>query len=143
MHKAPGGSAAFLTAEAGVDAYASVQNETSTGVAVPVRRVAGADPGALLLTDATSGGGGLEVDLTETDVYYFAPQKAFGSDGGLWIALMSPAAIERAARDQGDRAATSRSSSTWSRRSSSPAWSRPTTPRRWRPSSWPPSRSTG
>jgi phosphoserine aminotransferase len=97
VYKAPGGSAAFLTAEAGVDVYASVKNETSTGVAVPVRRVAGADDGALLLTDATSGAGGLEVDLTETDVYYFAPQKAFGSDGGLWIALMSPAALGRAA----------------------------------------------
>jgi phosphoserine aminotransferase len=97
IRKAPGGSAAFLTAEAGVDVYASVHNETSTGVAVPVRRVDGADPGALLLTDATSGAGGLDVDLTQTDVYYFAPQKAFGSDGGLWIALMSPAALERAA----------------------------------------------
>ena len=96
VHKAPGGSAAFLTAEAGVDTYASVHNETSTGVAVPVRRVDGADPGALLLTDATSGGGSLEVDLTETDVYYLAPQKALGSDGGIWLALMSPAAIERA-----------------------------------------------
>ena len=64
---------------------------------MPVRRVAGADEGALLLTDATSGAGALEVDLTQTDVYYFAPQKAFGSDGGLWIALLSPAALERAA----------------------------------------------
>ena len=97
VHKAPGGAAAFLSAKAGVDVYASVQNETSTGVAVPVRRVQGADPGALLLTDATSGAGGLDVDLTETDAYYFAPQKAFGSDGGLWIALLSPAALERAA----------------------------------------------
>jgi phosphoserine aminotransferase len=97
VRKAPGGSAAFLTAEPGVDVYASVHNETSTGVSVPVRRVEGADPGALLLTDATSGAGGLDVDLTETDVYYFAPQKAFGSDGGLWIALMSPAALDRAA----------------------------------------------
>jgi phosphoserine aminotransferase len=96
VHKAPGGQAAFLTAEAGVDVYASVQNETSTGVAVPVQRVAGADEGALLLTDATSGGGSLNVDLTETDVYYLAPQKALGSDGGIWLALMSPAAIERA-----------------------------------------------
>jgi phosphoserine aminotransferase len=96
VHKAPGGAAAFLTAEAGVDVYASVQNETSTGVAVPVRRVTGADDGALLLTDATSGGGSLDVDLTETDVYYLAPQKALGSDGGIWLALMSPAAIERA-----------------------------------------------
>lgn len=96
VHDAPGGSAAYLRAEAGVDAYASVHNETSTGVAVPVKRVAGADPGALLLTDATSGGGSLDVDLSQTDVYYLAPQKAFGSDGGLWMALLSPAAIERA-----------------------------------------------
>ncbi|GIF05364.1 phosphoserine transaminase [Actinoplanes siamensis] len=96
VHKAPGGQAAFLTAEAGVDVYASVHNETSTGVAVPVRRVAGADEGALVLTDATSGGGSLDVDLRETDVYYLAPQKALGSDGGIWLALMSPAAIERA-----------------------------------------------
>jgi phosphoserine aminotransferase len=96
VRSAPGGSAAYLTAEQGVDVYASVHNETSTGVAVPVRRVAGADPGALLLTDATSGGGSLDVDLTETDVYYLAPQKALGSDGGIWLALMSPAAIDRA-----------------------------------------------
>jgi phosphoserine aminotransferase len=96
VHKAPGGQAAFLTAEAGVDVYASVHNETSTGVAVPVRRVEGADPGALLLTDATSGGCSLDVDLRETDVYYLAPQKGLGSDGGIWLALMSPAAIERA-----------------------------------------------
>jgi phosphoserine aminotransferase len=96
VHKAPGGSAAYLTAEAGVDVYATVQNETSTGVAVPVRRVAGADAGALLLVDATSGGGSLDVDLHETDVYYLAPQKALGSDGGIWLALMSPAALDRA-----------------------------------------------
>jgi phosphoserine aminotransferase len=96
VHTAPGGSAAYLTAEPHVDAYASVHNETSTGVAVPVKRVAGADPGALLLIDATSGGGSLDVDLAETDVYYLAPQKALGSDGGIWLALMSPAAIERA-----------------------------------------------
>jgi len=97
VREAPGGQAAFLSAEAGVDVYGSVHNETSTGVAVPVQRVAGADPGALLLTDATSGAGALDVDLTQTDAYYFAPQKAFGSDGGLWIALLSPAALERAA----------------------------------------------
>jgi phosphoserine aminotransferase len=96
VHTAPGGQAAFLTAEAGADVYASVQNETSTGVAVPVERVDGADEGALLLTDATSGGGSLDVDLTQTDAYYLAPQKALGSDGGIWLALMSPAAIERA-----------------------------------------------
>jgi phosphoserine aminotransferase len=96
VHCAPGGSAPRLVAEAGVDAYCTPQNETSTGVAIPVRRVADADPGALMLTDATSGAGGLDVDLTETDVYYFAPQKCFGSDGGLWLALMSPAALARA-----------------------------------------------
>jgi phosphoserine aminotransferase len=90
------GSAPALRAEAGVDAYCTPQNETSTGVAVPVKRVVGADRGALMLHDATSGAGGLDVDLAETDVYYFAPQKCFGSDGGLWIALLSPAAIARA-----------------------------------------------
>jgi len=84
-------------AEAGVDAYALTHNETSTGVAMPVSRVAGADPGALVVADATSGAGGLPVSVSEADVYYFAPQKCFAADGGLWIALMSPAALERAA----------------------------------------------
>ena len=83
-------------AVAGVDTYAWAHNETSTGVMVPVERVAGADEGALVLIDATSGAGGLPVDIAQTDTYYFAPQKTFGSDGGLWVALMSPAAIERA-----------------------------------------------
>ncbi|MGZ4593501.1 MAG: phosphoserine transaminase, partial [Actinomycetes bacterium] len=87
-------------AEAGVDVYALTHNETSTGVAMPIRRVVGADEGALVLVDATSGAGGLPVDVRETDVYYFAPQKSFASDGGLWLALMSPAAIERVARIQ-------------------------------------------
>jgi phosphoserine aminotransferase len=65
----------------------------------PVARPAGTTPDdALVLVDATSGAGGLPVDLTECDVYYFAPQKSFASDGGLWIAIMSPAALERAAR---------------------------------------------
>jgi phosphoserine aminotransferase len=90
------GSAPTLAAESGVDAYATPHNETSTGVAVPVRRVAGADPGALMLHDATSAAGGLAVRVSESDVYYFAPQKGLASDGGLWIALMSPAAIARA-----------------------------------------------
>ncbi|MEU7647386.1 phosphoserine transaminase [Streptomyces huasconensis] len=85
-------------AEAGVDVYAFTHNETSTGVAAPVKRVAGADEGSLVLVDATSGAGGLPVDITETDVYYFAPQKSFASDGGLWIGVFSPAAIERAER---------------------------------------------
>lgn len=85
-------------ATAGVDTYAWAHNETSTGVMVPVRRPEGIDDGALVLVDATSGAGGLPVDVAQTDVYYFAPQKGFASDGGLWIALMSPAAIERARR---------------------------------------------
>jgi len=84
--------------EQGVDVYALTHNETSTGVAMPLRRVPGADDGALVLVDATSGAGGLPVDITETDVYYFAPQKSFAADGGLWIAVFSPAAIERAER---------------------------------------------
>jgi phosphoserine aminotransferase len=85
-------------AEAGVDVYAWAQNETSTGVAAPVARVAGADDGALVLIDATSAAGGLDVDVAESDVYYFSPQKNFASDGGIWLGLFSPAALERAAR---------------------------------------------
>jgi phosphoserine aminotransferase len=94
--EAPAGAAATLRAEPGVDAYSTPQNETSTGVLAPVRRVPGTDPGALMLHDATSAAGGVDVDLSESDAYYFAPQKAFASEGGLWIALLSPAAIERA-----------------------------------------------
>ncbi|MFI1208661.1 phosphoserine transaminase [Streptomyces sp. NPDC020802] len=85
-------------AQSGVDVYALTHNETSTGVAAPVKRVAGADDGSLVLVDATSGAGGLPVDIAETDVYYFAPQKSFAADGGLWIGIFSPAAIERAER---------------------------------------------
>jgi phosphoserine aminotransferase len=85
-------------AEAGIDAYAWAHNETSTGVMAPVRRVEGADDDALVLVDATSAAGGLPVDIREVDVYYFAPQKNFSSDGGLWIAVMSPAALERVAQ---------------------------------------------
>ena len=81
--------------EPGADTYALTHNETSTGVAMPVRRVPGADPGALVLVDATSAAAGLAVQPGEFDVYYFAPQKGLGSDGGLWLALMSPAAVER------------------------------------------------
>ncbi|WP_431959509.1 phosphoserine transaminase [Actinacidiphila sp. bgisy160] len=92
------GSHPEAAAEAGVDVYAFTHNETSTGVAMPLRRVAGADEGALVLVDATSGAGGLPVDIAETDVYYFAPQKSFAADGGLWIAVFSPAALERAER---------------------------------------------
>ncbi|MFF3487495.1 phosphoserine transaminase [Streptomyces sp. NPDC002701] len=85
-------------AQSGVDVYGLTHNETSTGVAAPVKRVANADEGALVLVDATSGAGGLPVDITETDVYYFAPQKSFAADGGLWIGVFSPAAVERAER---------------------------------------------
>ncbi|WP_449371903.1 phosphoserine transaminase [Arthrobacter psychrolactophilus] len=96
--KAEPGTRPVSIAEAGVDTYAWPQNETSTGVAAPVKRVAGADDGALVLIDATSAAGGLAVDVSESDVYYFAPQKNFASDGGLWLGLFSPAALERAAR---------------------------------------------
>jgi len=89
------GSHPEAVAEAGVDTYALTHNETSTGVAMPIKRPAGTD-GALVLVDATSAAGGLEVDAKEFDTYYFAPQKSFASDGGLWLALMSPAAIARA-----------------------------------------------
>lgn len=96
IHKAEPGDAPQFILEDGIDAYCTPHNETSTGVAIPPQRVAGTD--ALMIVDATSGAGGLAVDITQTDVYYFAPQKSFGSDGGLWIALMSPAAIERVAQ---------------------------------------------
>ena len=96
--ESPAGSHPRPRAEPGVDTYALTHNETSTGVAMPIHRVPGADTGALVIVDATSGAGGLPVDVTETDTYYFAPQKCFGSDGGLWLALMSAAALERAAR---------------------------------------------
>ncbi|WP_132993135.1 phosphoserine transaminase [Gordonia zhaorongruii] len=87
---------AALTADdvAGVDLIGWAQNETSTGVAVPVLRPEAAGD-ALVAIDATSGAGGLPVDISQTDVYYFAPQKSFASDGGLWIAIMSPAALAR------------------------------------------------
>ena len=91
------GSHPLPVAEAGVDLYALTHNETSTGVMMPIRRVAGADEGALVAVDATSGAGGLPVEAAEFDVYYFAPQKCFASDGGLWLALMSPAALDRVA----------------------------------------------
>lgn len=92
------GTAPIFSAEAGIDAYCSPHNETSTGVVVKPKRVAGADANALMLVDATSAAGGLAVDPAQFDTYYFAPQKSFGSDGGLWIALMSPAALERSAQ---------------------------------------------
>jgi len=91
----PGDAPAFSPL-AGIDAYCTPHNETSTGVAIPPVRPTGADADALVLIDATSGAGGLPVDLSVVDVYYFSPQKCFASDGGLFIAIMSPAAIARA-----------------------------------------------
>lgn len=93
--KAEPGSLSTPQAEAGIDVYAWPHNETSTGVMAPVKRVEGADEGALVLIDATSGAGGLPVDVIESDVYYFGPQKCFAADGGLWLAAFSPAALAR------------------------------------------------
>ncbi|HEU5475451.1 MAG TPA: phosphoserine transaminase [Actinophytocola sp.] len=90
------GTAPEISYAAGTDLVAWAHNETSTGVAVPVRRPAGSE-GALVAIDATSGAGGLPVAAGDFDVYYFAPQKSFAADGGLWIALMSPAALDRVA----------------------------------------------
>ncbi len=95
--EAPGGSLAALEPVEGVDVYAYPHNETSTGVMAPVVRAQG-DDGALTVVDATSAAGGAAFDVSATDVYYFAPQKNFASDGGLWLALFSPAAIERVER---------------------------------------------
>lgn len=92
--EAPAGSRSEVEVTEGIDLYAWPHNETSTGVMAPVKRVA-ADEGALTVVDATSAAGGIHIDAAETDVYYFAPQKNFASDGGLWFALFSPAAIER------------------------------------------------
>ena len=96
VRKAEPGSLVAPEAAEGIDVYAWPHNETSTGVAASVRRVV-AD-GALTVIDATSAAGGIDFDLTQADVYYFAPQKNLGSDGGLWFAAVSPAAIERIER---------------------------------------------
>ncbi len=79
----------------GIDLYALTHNETSTGVAMDIRRPEGADADSLVAVDATSAAGGLRVDPADFDAYYFAPQKCFGGDGGLWLALCSPAAVDR------------------------------------------------
>ena len=91
--EAPAGDAPAPRTDPGTDVVAWAQNETSTGVMVPVLRPPGTDP--LVLIDATSAAGGLPLDPTQADVYYFAPQKGFASDGGLWLALLSPSAQER------------------------------------------------
>lgn len=96
--RAEPGSAPALAAVDGVDAYCLTHNETSTGVAVAPTRPEGADAQSLVLVDATSAAGGLRFEPSETDVYYFAPQKCLASDGGLWLAACSPAAIERIER---------------------------------------------
>ena len=86
-----------ICAEEGVDLIGWAHNETSTGAMVPVTRPAGSE-GQLVAIDATSGAGGLPVDISQADAYYFSPQKCFASDGGLWLAAMSPAALERIAK---------------------------------------------
>jgi phosphoserine aminotransferase len=97
VRSADPGSRSTPEAVDGVDVYAWPHNETSTGVMAPVTRIGG-DAGELTVIDATSAAGGIEVDPAEFDVYYFAPQKNFASDGGIWFALFSPAAIERVER---------------------------------------------
>ncbi|MBZ4488168.1 phosphoserine transaminase [Microbacterium sp. cx-55] len=97
VRKAAPGTSATPEAVEGVDVYAWPHNETSTGVSTEIRRVQ-ADAGALTVIDATSAAGGIDFSVTESDVYYFAPQKNLGSDGGLWFAAVSPAAIERIER---------------------------------------------
>ena len=97
VRKADAGSLSTPEVTSGVDVYAWPHNETSTGVMAPISRVHG-DDGALTVIDATSAAGGILFDAAETDAYYFAPQKNFASDGGLWFALVSPAAIERIER---------------------------------------------
>jgi phosphoserine aminotransferase len=97
--ESPPGTHPDLRADPDVDAYAFPHNETSTGVMMDVQRPDGVDAAqGLVLVDATSGAGGLRVDPAQFDVYYFAPQKSFGSEGGLWLACCSPAAIERIER---------------------------------------------
>jgi phosphoserine aminotransferase len=94
--EAPAGTHPWPAAVADVDLYALTHNETSTGVMMDLRRPDGAGD-ALVAVDATSGAGGLRFDPAQVDAYYFAPQKGFASDGGLWLAVLSPAAIERVA----------------------------------------------
>ncbi|RSZ61470.1 phosphoserine transaminase [Corynebacterium hylobatis] len=95
--EAPAGDAPAPQAIEGADVIGWAHNETSTGAMVPIIRPEGSE-GSLITIDATSGAGGLPVDISQTDVYYFSPQKCFASDGGIWLAAMSPAAIERIAK---------------------------------------------
>ena len=102
VSEAPAGTSVQLSATPDADVYCWAHNETSTGVVTPVRRVPGSGD-ALMLVDATSAAGAVPVDIAETDVYYFAPQKVFAADGGLWFAAMSPAALARVAELSGQR----------------------------------------
>jgi phosphoserine aminotransferase len=97
--ESPAGTHPWPNGDPDVDLYALTHNETSTGVMMPLRRPDHpGNTGALVVVDATSGAGGLRFDPAEVDAYYFAPQKGFASDGGLWVAVLSPAAVERVAR---------------------------------------------
>jgi phosphoserine aminotransferase len=96
--ESPVGTHPFAEGREGTDLYALTHNETSTGVMMEVRRPEGADDGALVAVDATSAAAGLRVEASEFDIYYFAPQKGFASDGGLWLALLSPEAVSRTER---------------------------------------------
>jgi len=96
--ESPTGTHPQPIAEAGIDVYALTHNETSTGVAMTPVRPASTDAGSIVAVDATSAAGGLRWDVDQVDVYYFAPQKCFASDGGLWIAACSPSAVERIER---------------------------------------------
>jgi phosphoserine aminotransferase len=95
--EAPPGTHPWPSPSTGVDLYALTQNETSTGVMMPLQRPEGSD-GQLVAVDATSGAGGLRFQPNQVDAYYFAPQKCFASDGGLWVAVLSPTALDRATR---------------------------------------------
>ena len=95
VQRVEAGRGAVPAAVAGADTYAWPQNETSTGVTLGVDRVPGADAGALMLVDGTSAAGAIRTDLSQVDAYYFAPQKAFAAEAGLWLAVLSPAALER------------------------------------------------
>jgi phosphoserine aminotransferase len=94
----PTGTHPWAEARPGIDLYALTHNETSTGVMMEVRRPDGADAGALVAVDATSAAAGIRVEPAQFDVYYFAPQKSLASDGGLWVAFLSPGAVARAGR---------------------------------------------
>ena len=142
-HRAdPGHRTRCPVADADVDVYCLTHNETSTGVAMPLAPARRRRPG-LVLVDATSAAGGLRFDPNEVDVYYFAPQKCLASDGGLWLAAVSPAAVERIERIAASRPLDARRRSTSASPSRTAARTRPTTPRRWPRSSSPCSRSSG